>query len=208
MVSGRKPYVSVCGPLASGKTTIATMLAGHFGWSPLLENVAANPYLRNYYGDMPRWVFRTVTAFMVRGLTLQDEITGRLANEAICQDWNFAEHYGIYGIHVFDEGLISEQERQTFEELHRYLLKHAPMPDLVIVLTAEPATLLTRIQSRHRPGELEVPLSYVEHLVDRYTDWVPTLGASYITIDTTTCDVVRDPEAFEQVIRRVQTAIS
>jgi deoxyadenosine/deoxycytidine kinase len=208
VVSGRKPYISVCGPLASGKTTIAKMLATHFGWSLLLENVDANPYLRDYYGDMPRWVFRTVTAFLVRALTLQDEIMGRLTSEAICQDWNFAEHYGIYGVHVYEEGLISEQERQTFEELHRYLLKHAPIPDLVIVLSAEPATLLARIAGRHRPGELEVPLAYVEHLVDRYNDWLPTLGAPHITVDTATCDVVRDTMALEQVIRQVQTAIS
>lgn len=136
MSTPRRPYVTVCGPLAAGKTTITKLLADHFGWALLLEDLDANPYMRDYYQDMHRWGFHAVMAFLVRALALQDQISTRLAREAVCQDWHFAEHYAIYGVHVFEEGIINERERKTCEELHRYLMAHAVTPDLVITLTA------------------------------------------------------------------------
>ena len=87
----RQPYVSVCGPLAAGKTSVVTLLASRLGWSLLLEDLSVNPYLRDYYSDMPRWGFRTVTAFMVHALTQASEVRDRLAREPVCQDWHFAE---------------------------------------------------------------------------------------------------------------------
>lgn len=210
MVKRRKrslPYISVCGPLASGKTTVARLLAAQFGWSLLLEDIDANPYLQDYYEDMSRWGFRTVTAFLVRALTLQDELSRRLAHETVCQDWHFAEHYDIYGVHVFDEGIITEKERTTFQELHGYLMTHAPTPDLVIVLTADPGTLLARAAGRKRPGERDVPLRYLEHLVVRHRDWARTLNVPSIVIDTVEYDVVRETAAAKRLIARVQAML-
>lgn len=203
----RHPYVSVCGPLAAGKTTIATLLASRFKWPLLLEDPTANPYLGDYYTDMPRWGFRTVTAFLVRALTLQAEISARLVHEPVCQDWHFAEHYGIYGVHVFNEGIIDDRDRRTFEELHRHLVAYAPIPNLTIVLTAVPDILLARVALRRRPGEQGIPAAYVEHLMGRYAKWVATLNGPFIVVDTGTEDVIRDKVAAERLIVRVQAAL-
>ena len=204
----RQPYVSVCGPLAAGKTSVATLLAGRLGWSLLLEDLTVNPYLRDYYSDMPRWGFRTVTAFMVHALTQASEMRDRLAREPVCQDWHFAEHYGIYGVHVFDEGIIDDRDRQVFAELHAHLMAHAPIPDLTVVLTAAPEILLRRVVARRRPGEEAVPASYVEHLVTRYAAWTQTLNGPFIVVDTGIEDVVHDEAAGAQLIRQVRQVLA
>ncbi|MGH3921669.1 MAG: deoxynucleoside kinase [Pseudonocardiaceae bacterium] len=186
---------------------MAALLAREFDWSLLLEDLDANPYLRDYYSNMPRWGFRTVTAFMVRALTLQDEVATRLTREPICQDWHFAEHYGIYGVHVFDEGIIDERDRQTFEELHGYLVAHAPVPDLTIVLMATPEILLSRVTARRRQGEETVPAAYVEHLVTRYTAWTATLNGPFIVVNTGAEDVIRNQVAAARLVRQVEVAL-
>lgn len=201
------PYVSVCGPVASGKTTLAALLASHFGWSLLLEDLSANPYLNDYYTDMPRWGFQTVTAFLVRALTLQDLIATRLTFEAICQDWYVAEHYATYGIHTFNEGIIDEREQQTCEELHRYLMAHLTAPDLIIVLIADPATLLARIASRQRESEHAIPTAYIERLVALYDQWIRTLDVPHLVIDTAAEDLVHDSDAQGRFIERVEALI-
>jgi len=203
----RQPYVSVCGPLAAGKTSVATLLARRLGWSTLLEDLSVNPYLRDYYSDMPRWGFRTVTAFMVHALTLASEVRSRLLREPVCQDWHFAEHYGIYGIHVFDEAIIDDRDRRVFSELHQHLMAHAPVPDLTIVLTAAAEILQQRVVTRRRPGEEAVPADYVEHLVTRYGIWAETLSGPFIVVDTGVEDVIHDEVAAARLVGQVQRVL-
>jgi len=50
-------HIAVAGNIGSGKTTIAGLLAKHFGWKPHYEDVEDNPYLNDFYEDMQRWSF-------------------------------------------------------------------------------------------------------------------------------------------------------
>ena len=49
-------YIAIAGNIGSGKTTLTNMLAKHYGWKKFLEPVEKNPYLDDYYKDIPRWV--------------------------------------------------------------------------------------------------------------------------------------------------------
>lgn len=202
------PYIAVCGPLAAGKTEVTKRLAQRFGWATCLEDLSANPFFTDYYQDMRRWGFHIVTTFLTRALALQAPLSQRLSANALIQDWHFAEHYEIYGIHVFEEGIIDERERSVCEALHRYLMAHTRQPDLVVVLTATPAVLLSRVTARRRPAELAIPTSYVERLVARYDDFSTHLPAPKIVIDTGVNNVLNDPQSeqdlYENVARLLQ----
>ena len=50
-------HIAVAGNIGSGKTTLTTMLAKHFGWETHFEDVEQNPYLNDFYEDMQRWSF-------------------------------------------------------------------------------------------------------------------------------------------------------
>ena len=47
-------YIAIAGNIGSGKTTLTKMLAKHYGWKKYLEPVADNPYIDDYYKDIPR----------------------------------------------------------------------------------------------------------------------------------------------------------
>ena len=49
-------YVAIAGNIGSGKTTLTTMLAKHFAWTPLYEELDDNPYISDFYADM-RYIF-------------------------------------------------------------------------------------------------------------------------------------------------------
>lgn len=46
-------YIAVAGNIGSGKTTLTKMLSKHYGWKQYLEPVAENPYIDDYYKDIP-----------------------------------------------------------------------------------------------------------------------------------------------------------
>lgn len=196
-------YVAIAGPLASGKTTLANLLAARAGWSVLLEDLDEHPFLRDYYGDMPRWAYHTVTAFLIRALALQAPIREWLFTAPLCQDWYFREHYEIYGVHTYDEGLLTEREHAICATLHAYLATHMLPPNLVVVLRASTPIIRNRLLSRGRPSEQAIPDSYVEHLVQRYAAWEAQLKVRHIVIDTDDIDLSRDEEAQERVMSRV-----
>ena len=57
-------YIVIAGNIGSGKTTLTHMLVKHYGWTPRLESVQANPYLDDYYKDMKRWSLNLETFFL------------------------------------------------------------------------------------------------------------------------------------------------
>ncbi|MDE6647816.1 MAG: deoxynucleoside kinase, partial [Prevotella sp.] len=50
-------HIAVAGNIGSGKTTLTKLLAHRYGWTPRFEPVDNNPYLSDFYADMPRWSF-------------------------------------------------------------------------------------------------------------------------------------------------------
>ena len=42
-------HIGIAGNIGSGKTTLTTLLARHYGWTPKFESVTYNPYLADYY---------------------------------------------------------------------------------------------------------------------------------------------------------------
>ena len=45
-------HIAIAGNIGAGKTTLCTMLAGHFQWQAQLESVENNPYIEDFYHDM------------------------------------------------------------------------------------------------------------------------------------------------------------
>lgn len=47
-------HIAIAGNIGSGKTTLTEMLARHFKWTAIYEQVDDNPYIANFYEDMRR----------------------------------------------------------------------------------------------------------------------------------------------------------
>ena len=59
-----KMHIAVAGNIGSGKTTLTTLLAKHYRYTPHYESVDDNPYLNDFYKDMQRWSFNLQVYFL------------------------------------------------------------------------------------------------------------------------------------------------
>ena len=57
-------HIAVAGNIGAGKTTLSELLAKHYKWTPHYEDVDENPYLNDFYNDMPRWSFNLQIYFL------------------------------------------------------------------------------------------------------------------------------------------------
>ena len=57
-------YIAISGNIGSGKTTLTQLLAQHYNWQARFEAVDYNPYLEDYYGNIPRWSFNLEVYFL------------------------------------------------------------------------------------------------------------------------------------------------
>ena len=65
MAKTKKPkHIAVAGNIGAGKTTLTEMLSKHYKWIPNFEDVDHNPYLMDFYEDMPRWSFNLQIYFL------------------------------------------------------------------------------------------------------------------------------------------------
>ncbi|MEO8853867.1 MAG: deoxynucleoside kinase, partial [Ginsengibacter sp.] len=54
MAKSKKPkHIAVAGNIGAGKTTLTQLLSKHFKWIPQFEDVDHNPYLNDFYEEMP-----------------------------------------------------------------------------------------------------------------------------------------------------------
>lgn len=201
-------YISICGPLASGKTTLTRLLQDEWGWHGFYEDLDSHPYFKLYYSDVKKWGFHTVIYFLIRALEMQVDIRNVLQTISVCQDWSFYEHFRVYGEHVYREGIIDERDYRTCSKLNKILEANLQKPDVTICLFAGAETLLNRVNTRHRDGEGgQVPISYIEKLLLRYNDFYTSLTTPNILIDTEKLDFIHDHETKLEVLRRVQDAL-
>jgi deoxyadenosine/deoxycytidine kinase len=54
MAKSKKPkHIAIAGNIGAGKTTLTELLSKHYKWIPHFEDVDHNPYLFDFYEDMP-----------------------------------------------------------------------------------------------------------------------------------------------------------
>ena len=85
-------HIGVAGNIGSGKTTLTRMLAEHYGWKPQFESVTYNPYLEDYYKDIPRWSYNLETYFLAQ--RFRDVLEIAKSKDTIIQDRTISE--GVY----------------------------------------------------------------------------------------------------------------
>ena len=77
-------HIGIAGNIGAGKTTLTTLLAHHYGWTPKFESVTYNPYLEDYYKDIKRWSFALEMYFLQQ--RLHDIMEIRRSKDVIIQD--------------------------------------------------------------------------------------------------------------------------
>jgi Deoxynucleoside kinases len=171
MAKSKKPkHIAVAGNIGAGKTTLTELLSKHYKWIPQFEDVDHNPYLFDFYEDMPRWSFNLQIYFLNSRLRQLNEI--HRGTETVIQDRTIYEDAYIFAPNLHEMGLMSKRDFDNYFMFFETLRSMVQPPDLLIYLKASVPTLVAQIQKRGREYEENIRLDYLKRLNDFYNKWI------------------------------------
>lgn len=192
----KKPkHVAIAGNIGAGKTTLTEMLSKHYRWIPQFEDVDHNPYLTDFYDDMPRWSFNLQIYFLHGRLNQILEIQN--GTETIIQDRTIYEDANIFAPNLHEMGLMSKRDFDNYFGFFTTIKSMVQPPDLLIYLKASVPTLVSQIQKRGREYEENIRLDYLKRLNDYYNKWIDNYSEGpLLVID---CDKIKFGESEEDL---------
>lgn len=165
----RKRYIAVAGNMGSGKSSLVRFLCQQFALEPFFEPNDRNPYLDDFYRDMPEYAFRSQIFFLIHRFRIHKEMEGRPAT--VVQDRTIYEDAEIFAQHLHRRRLIDARDWRTYRELYETLARELKPPDLMIYLRCSTTSLMKRIARRGRKSEEDIPRAYVARLNGLYEEW-------------------------------------
>ena len=202
----RPKHIAVAGNIGAGKTTLTEALSKHYKWIPQFEDVANNPYLNDFYDDMPRWSFNLQIYFLNSRLNQLLEI--ERGTETIIQDRTIYEDANIFAPNLHDMGLMSKRDFDNYYTFFKTLKSMVKPPDLLIYLQASVPTLVGQIQKRGREYEENIRLDYLKKLNEYYNKWIETYNEGpLLIIDVDKNKFAENSEDMGEIINKIDAQL-
>ena len=200
-------HIAVAGNIGAGKTTLTSVLAKHYKWTPHFEDIDQNPYLVDFYEDMHRWSFNLQVYFLNNRLKSVESI--RNGKDIVIQDRTIYEDAYIFAPNLYDMGLMNKRDFENYTSLFHTLIKLVQPPDLLIYLKASIPKLVDQIQKRGREYEENIRLDYLKRLNENYNKWIDKYeDGQLLVIDIDNLDFTENDEDLAEVLRRVDAQIN
>jgi len=197
-----KFFVAVAGNIGVGKSTLTDLLSKRLGWKPYYEDVADNPYLSDFYGDMERWSFHSQVFFLARRLRHHHQLLNH--NTSVVQDRTIYEDAEVFAENLYRQGHLVERDYHTYRDMYEALIQYLPPPDLVIYLKSSVDTLTQRIRLRGRDYEQDIEEAYLTQLNSLYNNWIDNFTlCPVLTLPADDLDFVRHNDHLELIEARV-----
>lgn len=195
-------HIAISGNIGAGKTTLAGLLAAHYGWEVLHELPEENPYLADFYEDMPRWAFQVQVHFLTSRFDQVMKISQ--SKGTVIQDRTIYEDAFVFARNLYESGLMSMQDYETYLRLFQIIMQLVKPPDLLVFLDAGLPKLTLQVKKRGKVYEKNVDATYLAALQVHYRAWIETYRESpVVRIDVNQLDFLRNPED----LRLITTAI-
>lgn len=178
-------YIAIDGPIGVGKTTLANLLAQNLNGKLVLENFQQNPFLEQFYLDMPHLAFNTQFFFLINRYKQQIENVQEfsLFHSYLITDYIFPKD------RIFACLTLTDRELDIYNTVYHCLEKDVLKPDLILYLKASTDILIQRIMSRNRSMEKSISHEYLHSLNLAYNQFFKHYAASPVySIDTNPID--------------------
>lgn len=199
-------HIAVAGNIGAGKTTLTSMLSKHYKWEPQFEDVEHNPYLNDFYEDMPRWSFNLQIYFLNSRLRQLLEIQN--GKNIVIQDRTIYEDAHIFAPNLYEMGLMTKRDFDNYFNFFETLKSMVKPPDLLIYLQASVPTLVAQIQKRGREYEENIRLDYLKRLNEYYNNWIDKYKEGpLLIIDIDKNKFAEKEEDLGEIISKIESQI-
>ena len=198
-------HIAIAGNIGCGKTTLTKMLAKRYGWNPRFEPVDNNPYLADYYADMPRWSFNLQIYFLAKRFKEVVEISQ--SEEDIIQDRTIFEDARIFAPNLHDMGMMSNRDFKNYSDLFDTMISLVKLPDLMIYIRSSIPNLVEQIQKRGRDYEQSMRMDFLQGLNNKYEAWIKDYKGKLIIIEGDKCKFEQNPEDFKSITDQIDARL-
>ncbi len=198
--------ISVMGTMGSGKTTAARVIAKALGYQLVEENFGENAFLPRFYNDMKRWAFHSQTFFIMEKINQMLEAPKLLAKGGVVQDTPIQQDAFSYAKAQHVLGNIDDAEWKLYQKIYKSFEPYFPKPKLIVYLETSIPIVVSRIESRGREYEQQIPQSYLELLDMLNHKWLTENAAAkgkkipVLTVHTDELNIAKSPVAQQTLI--------
>lgn len=203
---GSKRFLVIAGNIGSGKTTLTQLLSKKYEWEPHFEAVKNNPYLSDFYADMPRWSLQLQVYFLSKRFQAHQRIL--TSDCSAIQDRSIYEDAHIFARALREAGQMEERDYENYFELYQTMIRFLQPPDLVVYVRRSLKTLRDRIEMRGRDYEKNIPDEYLLQLNRCYDEWIANYDLGRVlTIEADDLDIRDNPDHFDQVCEQIENSL-
>lgn len=196
-------YIAVAGNIGAGKSSLTRLLADRYGLLPVYEAVDENPYLEDFYRDMPRFAFHSQMFFLAT--RLRQHLAQVNPGRRIIQDRTIYEDAAIFARNLHEEGVMDERDWASYRQMYEAITEALRPPDLLVYLKAGLPKLRAHIRQRGRAYESDISDAYLERLNGLYDAWIADYDLSKVlTIETDELDFVHNERDLKVILDRLE----
>jgi len=193
------PYIVVEGPIGSGKTTLAKMLAERYPVDYLSEKAEENPFLPRFYQDAQRYGLPTQLFFLFQRANQIKDLSQRdmFANPVVAD-------FFLEKDPIFARLNLDDEEYALYHQIYHHLHVQASKPDLIIYLQTPLDALVERVEERNVSYEQDIPREYLGRLAAAYSEFFHHYnGAPVLIVNNEKLNIIKNPQSLDLLIERI-----
>lgn len=179
--------VSIIGPPAVGKTTLAEYLTEALPAELIREDYAGNPFLADSYADREQAKLPSQLYFLMSRVE-------QLAVSSWPESGLFVSDYGFCQDCIYARARLGEDDFHLYDKVAMRLVGLVHQPDIIIHLDASEDALLERIARRGRDFEKTMTLEFLAAMRNEYNKFEASAGCELIAVDTERTNLMDDSQ--------------